>query len=542
MHAQARRSTFLRLRTAAFLIHRIARRKLLSVTLIALLGFAGSAVVGMLLGIAEPMFHDEFSYLLAADTFAHWRLTNPTHPLWVHFESFHIIHQPTYMSKYPPGQGLALAIGQVLGGHPIVGVWMSFGLMCAAICWMLYGWIPPRWAVLGGVLAVINPMLGIASYWAQSYWGGAVAATGGALLLGGVRRLSRAPRVCDALLTGAGLAILANSRPYEGLFVSLPTGVFLIARMIGKRGPPRWVSIRRIGLPIGIVLALTSTAVGLYNLRVTGNALRMPYQVYEETYAVVPIFIWQGLSPEPVYHHEIIRDFHASYVPYYSAQHSVSGFLEKNIASIWESAQAHLHVFAIPLVASHWIFLRWAWRDRWARLALMVCAGLFVGMLMQTYKGVHYVAPITALNYFFVLNAMRLLRWRHKRAGRFMLWLLPCLAITMLVVSVVSGIIEDNSSAWHLQRARLLAQLNQEQSPHLIIVRYGPQHSVNEEWIYNEAEIGRAHVIWARDMNAAQNCKLIEYFKDRRIWLLEVDSDGLGPKLKPYSTNLCLRL
>jgi hypothetical protein len=98
--------------------------------------------------------------------------------MWVFFEGSHAIHQPTYMSKYPPAQGVLLAAGQVMGGHPIWGVWMSMGLMCAAICWMLYAWVPPCWAVLGGFWAVINPLLGITGYWAQSYWGGAVAATG----------------------------------------------------------------------------------------------------------------------------------------------------------------------------------------------------------------------------------------------------------------------------------------------------------------------------------------------------------------------------
>ncbi len=206
----------------------IAQRPCLTIMLIGLLAFLGSATIGLIGGITEPTVQDEFSYLLAADTFAHDRLTNPTHPMWVHFESIHIIHQPTYMSKYPPGQGAILALGQLLSGQPIVGVWLSMGLMCAAICWMLHAWVPARWALIGGLFSVLHPVVGIGGDAAQSYWGGALPAAGGALVLGATRYLLTEPKVRHTLLMGLGLIVLANTRPYEGFLVGSCAGVTLL--------------------------------------------------------------------------------------------------------------------------------------------------------------------------------------------------------------------------------------------------------------------------------------------------------------------------
>ena len=189
---------------------RLARRKRLAVVVTGVAALAARAALLPVIPNSQPLITDEFSYLLAADTFAAGRLTNSSHPMWVHLESIHILSQPTYASMYHPAQGLVMAAGKVVAGHEWAGVWASTALMCALLCWMLQGWLPPGWALLGGLLAVIR--LGLFGYWVNSYWGGAAAAIGGLLVLGAWPRILQRMRARDAVLLAAGLGILANSR------------------------------------------------------------------------------------------------------------------------------------------------------------------------------------------------------------------------------------------------------------------------------------------------------------------------------------------
>jgi hypothetical protein len=150
-------------------VRHLAAKKAVAVFVVFALSLTIRLAILPFVPVPTPQNHDEFSNLLAADTFASGRLTNRTHPFWQHFETFHIEHQPTYMSMYPPGSGLLLAVGQRTLGVPWVGVLIATAAMCASITWMLQAWLPPYWAFLGGLLALMR--IGLFSYWVNSFWG-----------------------------------------------------------------------------------------------------------------------------------------------------------------------------------------------------------------------------------------------------------------------------------------------------------------------------------------------------------------------------------
>ena len=190
------------------------------------------------------------------------------------------------MSMYFPAQGMFLAAGKILTGHPWFGVWASAGLMCAAFCWMLRGWLPPRWALLGGFLAILR--LALFSYWIDQYWGGAVPALGGALVLGALPRLRRGFRARDFFWMALGMALLANSRPYEGLLVSIPA-VFALGWWAVKNPrprPPLRVLIWRATPAIGLLLATVAVHRLVTTTAFSGNPFTPAYIVNRATYAV----------------------------------------------------------------------------------------------------------------------------------------------------------------------------------------------------------------------------------------------------------------
>jgi len=511
---------------------RLARRKTLAVFIV------GAGVIVLrtalipVLGVPQPRWNDEFSYLLAVDTFAHGRLTNPTHPMWIHFETFHIIEHPTYMSMYPPAQGLVLAAGQLLG-HPWIGQLLITAAMCSVLCWMLQGWVPPRWAFLGAVLAALR--LGILSYWMNTYWCASAAALGGALVLGAWPRLRRRPSVAMSLVLAFGLVILANSRPYEGFVFAMPVALALLAWNWGAKRPTVRQFMRRVVAPVLVVLALGGLATGYYYSRVTGSPFVMTYEVNRGQYATAPYFIWQTPRPEPAYHHVVMRDYYRRELGEFERNRTFKGYVERGWDKVLGWWQFYLGpLLTIPLLAAPWVV-----RDRKMTLPLVLCGAMAAGFAVQTWTFPHYFSPATGALYILLVQGLRHVRlWRRRQGqtGAAVVRAVFLVASAMIVLRVAAAAthtyIEPRWPRGNLERAAIVKQLRNLSGDQLVLARYGNHHDLDHEWVWNEASIDTAKVVWARDMGPSENDELLRYFKNRQAWL--IDGDDPDPRLEPY--------
>lgn len=349
------------------------------------------------------------------------------------------------------------------------------------------------------------------------------------MVLGALPRLFRRPRVSTALILAAGLAILANSRPFEGLLLAIPVAVAMAVWMAGKRRLSKAPLAMRVVAPVAVVLLLVAMAMGYYNWRVFGNPLTLPYQINRATYAVSPVFIWQSPRPEPVYRYQAMRDFYLKVeLPVFQQAQTWPGFLFK-IAS---KTGLLLAFFLGPLLAVPLVMFRRTCRDR--RTRFLVLAGVFfmLGFLANAFKHAHYLAPITALVFCVIVQSMRHLRlWRPggQPAGIF---LVRAMVLSACVMGVLQALWAICTPAGDLPRTAVLRALSAIPGRHLVIVSYGPRHDSEKEWVFNAADIDRAPIVWARDMGPGGNQDLLCYFRDRKIWA--VNGDSRHPQLSPY--------
>jgi len=510
----------------------LAERPFVSVAIVVVISLLLAIAGGAAVGFPEPVVHDEHSYLLGAETFAAGRLTNPRHPMAEFFQTFHVLQEPTYASKYPPAQALALATGIVLAGKPIVGVWLSFAIMCAGIYWMLRAWVGPRWALAGAVALALRLA---SSYWVYQYWGGSVAALGGALVLGGARRVVDAPRARDAVLMTLGAVLLANSRPYEGLLLCVPIAIVVLWWVVGRYSSQRRRLVA-VALPAAALAAIAGVAMLRYNHAVTGHATRFPYLEYRAQYGRGPDFVWQELRGVPLSADTLVRRYQEWELASADSLRTPAGFASENI----DRMKLTIAFFFPIWLLAPFLALPIALRDRWSRVAAICLGVTLTGLALSSWYQPHYAAPATGLFillYFLCLAWCRRLRIGRFDAGRnvvaFVLagWTASQLAKLAVPIARTRGTgVTPEWAYWAGRRADVERELRSEPGLDLVIVRYGPDHDFHHEWVRNAADIDRAAVVWAHDRGAAENARLMEYFGDRKVWLLEVNDRAGGER------------
>ena len=486
---------------------------------IAALSLLSSAAVGTLIPRHLPRVHDEFSYLLAGQTFARFQLTNPTPPLWRFFESHHVLMEPTMMSKYPPGQGLVLAVGYWLG-RPILGVWLAGALWAAGFTWMLRGFFSARWALLGGALAIAQ--FGLTHYWVQAFWGGALAATGGALVFGGCRRLWRSPRPCDAALLGVGVVLLALTRPFEGLLACIAP---LILIAIQWAGGHHRAALQRALIPAAIVIAAGLLFLGYYNFRVTGSPLRLPYLEYESRYAGTPYFIWQPPRPEPVFQNAALADYYHGYmVP-------LSRFYGPPLRVWGERLFLTTENFLGPLLALI-ALAGLALRPRgWSLVVLASLAACALAMILSYWFSSHYQSVAAALYLFLVVAGCRVLFLRLPRRARARSFLPAILLLAVaqgLVLSRDTGIERDlRIYTEPSRRQKIIEALGVTGERHLVFVHPEKPYALHLSWLFNDADFAATPVLWAWDRGPAENRLLLARYPDRRALLMRLSDASI---------------
>ncbi len=221
---------------------------------------------------------------------------------------------------------------------------------------------------------------------------------------------------------------------------------------------------------------------------------------------------------------------------------SVAGFMKNALVNAGFFWLFYLGpVLTLPLVTLPWIL-----RDRRLRFLVVTSGIVLLGLTLDLWFLAHYAAPATCLLYVILVQCLRHLRhfrWRGRHSGVLMARGVPAICVLMLAMRIAAQpfgyyLPPDHPATWchtkpgNLDRAKIIERLNSLGERYLVLVRYGSRHNWFAEWVYNEASIDTSKVVWAHDMGEAGNRELLEYFKDRRVWLIEPDIEP--PKLSRY--------
>jgi hypothetical protein len=283
-----------------------------------------------------------------------------------------------------------------------------------------------------------------------------------------------------------------------------------------------------------------------YNWRGTGNALVMPYVVNWNTYHISKPFFFQKPNPIPNYRHQSMRTFYVNQeLPgLLISKYALAGLARFRLGDYYAF---YLWPFSLVVVPCVYAMCRNNFR-----IALISLGLVAADILAQVWPPQpHYASP--ALGAVFLIVFFSLYYLRSSR-NRYTVWGSRAVAI-VLAIWMISPIAEYLWDPYkvsptmdpvfaaksakvvpmplEIQRARIQSELETRGGKHLVIVHYRRFDDPGVDWVFNDADLDRSNIIWARDMGYQKNAELLNYYPDRQAWYVEHD-DPIA-MLLPYN-------
>jgi len=228
-----------------------------------------------------PAYHDEFSYLLQAETFRAGRLSWPPQTAGGDaFHQIHVLNRPRTASRYFPWTGLWI-LPFLLLGLPIAGHWLAGALACMLFHRVLRTLISPHAANIGGLLLAFSPGLALFSNLLLAHHPTLLAL---AVFLWAILRVLDDGRWPLAAVAGTALTCAMLGRPMTAAGFALPFGLVLLQRLVLPLTPAQRMLTARTLICMALPLLAGFAVLAAMNQNITGNWRTSAYQYYTDTW------------------------------------------------------------------------------------------------------------------------------------------------------------------------------------------------------------------------------------------------------------------
>jgi hypothetical protein len=493
-----------------------------------------------------PAVKDEYCYLIQARQIAGGRLWMPKHAVADAFDTFYMISDPVYASKYFPGTAVALAAALKLGLPPwsasLALSGAAVGLLYLLLTELLDGWA----GLLGSVLLLSMQMFRRLSVAYMSQPLLLVLALGAVLAYLRWRGEARAGRsgLGWMAVIGACVGGAVVTRPLDAVCVA--AAPLAVAILFDVRSP----GLRRAAAAVAVAAVAAGPLAALQlacNRGITGRWLETPWTFYARHDDPYDALGWRAVTPD-VHTRSVLPQKRLAEeqftIPAHRQRLEVPFFrlfLHKRLQYLMDDVLPWAPLVALIPVGVLALAGRPGRAVVWAGLPLLA-----LGYTFHTVYLSHYAVAAAPATIFAVLAGAWAIvgAMPGARAAGAAGVVLSALLLTAAVTAFpeVTGERADEFETAQELRAIDRATAGLADAPSIVLFRFGPGANPLVEPVYN-ADVGGpddAGVTRAHDLGDAADARLMAYYATRdpgrRVYRYDRSAVVTGERLRYLGT------